>query len=139
VPRYPVCRAFALLAAIWISVGPAFADSATLRLDGRYDHDNEITVCLSSQDAKKFYQIPEGANVYTTGCFPATLGGFSPMYRVDNIRMITQTGFLGFIYGVSDSVMPRGGTILYNVPIYIVTSAIVVDKNQREVLVADLN
>ena len=110
-----------------------------LRQDGKYDRNNEITVCLSSDDAKKFSQTFEGANVYTTGCFPAKLGGFSPMYRVANINMITQTEVFGFVYGISESVTPRTGEILHNVPIYIVTSAVVIDQNQKEVLVADLN
>jgi hypothetical protein len=139
VPRCPIRQVLALLAAAWVSVGPALADPPTLRLDGKYDHDNEITVCLSSDDAKKFYQTFEGANVYTTGCFPAKLGDFSPMYRVDNIKMITQTEVFGFVYGISGSVTPRTGEILHSVPTYIVTSAVVVDQNQREVLVADLN
>jgi hypothetical protein len=139
VPHCPIRQALALFAATWLSVGPAFADPQTLRQGGKYDHDNEITVCLSSHDAKKFYRTPEGANVYTTGCFPAKLSNFSPMYRVDNINMITQAGVLGFVYGVSESVTPRTGEILHNVPIYTVTSAVVVNQNQREVLVADLN
>jgi hypothetical protein len=135
----PIRQVLALLVATWISVGPAFADPEALRQGGQYDHNNEITVCLSSHDAKKFYQIAEGANVYTTGCFPAKLGNFSPMYRVDNITIITQTGVFGFVYGVSESVTPRTGEILHGVPIYIVTSAVVINQNQKEVLVADLN
>jgi hypothetical protein len=135
----PIRQVLALLAAMWVSVGPAFADPETLRQGGKYDHDKEITVCLSSRDAKKFNQTFEGANVYTTGCFPAKLGNFSPMYRVDNIEMITQTGVFGFVYGVSEWVTPRTGEILHSVPIYVVTSAVVVDQNQKEVIVADLN
>jgi hypothetical protein len=129
----------ALLAAGWVSVGPVFADPAMLRQDGKYDRDNEITVCLSSDDAKKFYKTFEGANVYTTGCFPAKLSGFSPMYRVDNIRMVTKTEVFGFVYGISGSVTPRAGEILHDAPIYIVTSAVVIDRNEKEVLVADLD
>ena len=65
--------------------------------------------------------------------------GFSPRYRVANIQMITQRGVFGFVYGISESVTPWSGEILHNVPIYVVTSAVVIDRNQREVLVADLN
>jgi hypothetical protein len=130
-------RVLALFAVVWVSVGPAFAE--TLRQGGNYDHEKEITVCLSSDHAKKFSEIFEGANVYTTGCFPAKLGHFSPMYRVANIKMITETDVFGFVYGISESVTPRTGEILHRVPIYIVTSAVVVDQNQKEVLIADLN
>ena len=92
----PIHQVLALLAAVWVPIGTALADPQMLRLDGKYDHDNEITVCLSSDEAKKFYHAFEGANVYTTGCFPAKLGDFSPMYRVDNIKMITETEVFGF-------------------------------------------
>ena len=128
----------ALFAAVWLSVGSAFADEL-LRQDIKYDHTSEITICLSSQDAQSFSRTPEGANVVWTGCFPATLGGFSPAYRVANIQMNTQKGVFGFVYGISESVTPWTGEILHNVPIYVVTSAVVIDRNQREVLVADLN
>lgn len=110
-----------------------------LRQGAKYDRDNEITVCLSGDDAKNFYRTPEGANVVWTGCFPAKLGGFSPLYRVANIEMITERRVVGFVYGISESVTPRSGEVLHNVPIYIVTSAVVINKDQREVLVADLN
>ena len=139
VPHYPIRRVLALLAAAWVSVGSTFVDLEILRQDVKYDHDHEITVCLSSGAAKNFYRTPEGANVVWTGCFPAKLGGFSPLYRVANIEMITERGVFGFVYGVSESVIPRTGAILHNVPIYLVTSAVVIDRNQREVLVADLN
>jgi len=139
VPHCPIRQLLALLAAAWISIGPAFADPLALRQAGKYDHNNEITVCLSSDDAKKFSQTFEGANVYTTGCFPAKLGDFSPMYRVANVEMITETEVFGFVYGISELVTPRTGEILHRVAIYIVTSAVVIDQNQKEVLVADLN
>jgi len=135
----PICQLLALLAAAWVSIGSAFADELMLRQDTKYDHNNEITVCLSSDAAEKFYRTPEGANVVWTGCFLAKLGGFSPRYRVANIQMITQRGGFGFVYGISESVTPWSGEILHNVPIYVVTSAVVIDRNQREVLVADLN
>ena len=112
----PIRQVVALLAAAWVSVDPVFADLLTLRQDGKYDHNNEITVCLSSDDAKKFSQTFEGANVYRTGCFPAKLGGFSPMYRVANIKMVTETEVFGFVYGISESVTPRTGGILHRVP-----------------------
>ncbi len=137
-PLRPIRQILVLLAVAWACIGPAFADPLTLRQNGKYDHDNEITICLSSDDAKKFYRTFKGANVYTTGCFPAKLGGFSPLYRVDNIEMISEAGTFGFVYGISGSVTPRAGEILHGVPIYIVTLAIVVDQNQKEVLVADL-
>ena len=129
----------ALLTVAWASIASAFADELLLRQNTKYDHNNQITVCLNSHDAQSFYRTPEGANVVWTGCFPATLGGFSPRYRVANIQMITQKGAFGFVYGISESVTPWAGEILYNVPIYVVTSAVVIDRNQREVLVADLN
>jgi hypothetical protein len=137
VPHCPIRQLLASFAAAWVSVGSALADEL-LRPDIKYDHDHEITVCLSSDDAKSFYQTPEGADVVWTGCFPAKLGGFLPRYRVASIQMTTQRGVFGFVYGISESVTPRTGAILYNVPIYIVTSAVVIDRNQREVLLADL-
>lgn len=137
--HYPIRQFLALLAAGWVSAGSTFVDLEILRQDVKYDHDHEITVCLSTDDAKNFYRTPEGANVIWTGCFPARLGGFSPLYRVADIEMITQRGAFGFIYGISELVTPRTGAILHNVPIYVVTSAIVIDRNQREVSVADLN
>jgi hypothetical protein len=137
--HFPICRFLALLAVTWVSIGSTFVDLEILRQDVKYDHDHEITVCLNSDDAKNFYRTPEGANVVWTGCFPARLGGFSPLYRVANIEMITQRGVFGFVYGVSETVTPRTGAILHNMPIYLVTSAVVIDQNQREVLVADLN
>jgi hypothetical protein len=139
VPHYPIRRFLALLAAAWLSMGSTFVDLEILRQDVKYDHDHEITVCLNSDDAKNFYRTPEGANVVWTGCFPARLGGFSPLYRVANIEMITQRGVLGFVYGVAETVTPRTGTILHDIPIYLVTSAVVIDQNQREVFVADLD
>jgi hypothetical protein len=135
----PIRQLLSLLAVACLSTGPALGDPLTLNQGGRYDHNNEITVCLSSDNAKTFYETFEGANVYTTGCFPAKLGSFSPMYRVENISMTSETGIVGFVYGISGSVMPRMGAILYGVPIYIVTSATVVDRDQKEVLVTDLN
>jgi hypothetical protein len=137
VPHCLIRQALALFAVAWVSTGPAFAEM--LRQGDKYDHDKEITVCLSSDDAKKFSQAFKGANVYTTGCFPAKLGHFSPLYRVDNIKMVTETEVYGFVYGISESVTPREGEILHRVPIYIVTSAVVVDQNQKEVRVADLD
>lgn len=138
-PHCPIRRVLALLTAAWVFIGSTFVDVEILRQDVKYDHDHEITVCPSADDAKNFYRTPEGANVIWTGCFPAKLGGFSPLYRVANIEMITQRGVVGFIYGISESVTPRTGAILHNAPIYLVTSAVVVDQNNREVLVADLN
>ena len=138
-PRCPIRRFLALLVAAWVSAGSTFVDLEILRQDVKYDHDREITVCLSSADAKNFYRTPEGANVIWTGCFPAKLGGFAPLYRVANIQMITERGVYGFVYGISESVTPRTGAILRNVPIYLVTSAVVIDQNNREVFVADLN
>ena len=135
----PIRQLLVLLAVAWNCIGTAFGDPLTLRQGGRYDHDNEITVCLTSHDAKKLYQTAEGANVYTTGCFPAKLGDFSPLYRVDNVEMTAKRIVDGFVYGISGSVTPRTGEILHGVPVYIVTSAIVVDQNQKEVRVADLN
>lgn len=139
VPHYPIRRVLALLTVAWLCAGSTFVDVEILRQDVKYNHDHEITVCLSSDDAKNFYRTSEGANVVWTGCFPARLGGFSPLYRVANIEMITQKGVLGFVYGISESVTPRTGAILHNVPIYLVTSAVVIDQHQREVFVADLN
>ena len=138
-PHYPIRRVLASLVVAWVSAGSTFVDVQVLRQDVKYNHDHEITVCLTSDDAKNFYRTPEGANVIWTGCFPARLAGFSPLYRVANIEMITERGAFGFVYGTSESVTPRTGAILRNVPIYLVTSAIVIDQNQREVLVADLN
>jgi hypothetical protein len=138
VPYYPICRVLALFAVAWISIGATFVDLEILRQDVKYDHEHEITVCLSSDDVKNFQQTPEGANVVWTGCFPAILDGFSPLYRVADIQLITQRGIFGFVYGIAESVTPRTGAILHNVPIYVVTSAVVIDQNQREV-VADLN
>jgi hypothetical protein len=134
----PLRLLLAIPAIAGVVISSAFADPPTLRQRGKYDHDNEITVCLSSDDAKKFYENFEGANVYRTGCFPAKLGDFSPLYRVDNIEMVSATGIFGFVYGISGSVIPRTGEILHSVPIYIVTPAIVIDQNQKEVRVADL-
>jgi hypothetical protein len=139
VPRFPIRRFLALLAAAWASSGATFVDQEILRQDVKYDHDHEITVCLTSDDAKNFYRAPQGSNVVWTGCFPAKLSGFAPFYRVPNIEMITQSGVFGFVYGISESVTPRTGAILYNVPIYLVTSAVVIDQNNREVFGADLN
>jgi hypothetical protein len=138
VPLCPIRQILASLVAVYASLAPAIADPLTLLQNGKYDHDNEITVCLNADDAKKFYRNFKGANVYTTGCFPAKIGDFMPMYKVDNIQMITETQIYGFVYGISGSVTPRSGEILYDVPLYIVTPAIVVDQNQKEVLVADL-
>ena len=137
-PHRPTGLLLTLFAIVWGSAGSALADPLTLRQGGRYDHENEITVCLSSDAAKKFYRTFEGANAYTSGCFPAKLGDFSPLYRVDNIKMITETEALGFVYGTAGSVTPRSGDILHGVPVYIVTPAIVVDQNQKDVLVPDL-
>lgn len=138
----PLCsirQVLPLLVAGCASIAPAIADPLTLLQNGRYDRDNEITVCLNSDDAKKFYRNFKGANVYLTGCFPAKIADFVPKYKVDNVQMTTETQVYGFVYGMSGSVTPRSGEILYSVPLYIVTSAIVVDQNQKEVLVADLN
>jgi hypothetical protein len=137
--RYPIRQFLVLLAAAWIFAGAAFADVEILRQDVKYDHDHQIMICLSSEDAKRFYRTPEGANVVWTGCFLARLSGFLPFYRVADIQIITQRGVFGFVYGIAGSVMPWTGGILHDVPIYIVTSAIVIDKNEREVFGADLD
>ena len=139
VSRCPVRQFLTLLAVTWVSVGTASADPLMLRQDVKYDHNNEITVCPSADDAKKFVRTPQGADVNLTGCFPAQLGGFTPLYRVADIQMTTERGIFGFVYGISESVTPRTGEVLYSVPIYVVTSAVIVDRDQREVLVADLN
>lgn len=137
--RYPIRQFLALLAVAWVTVDTASAEQLILRQDVKYDHDTEITVCPNSADAKNFYRTPEGANVVWTGCFPAKLVGFAPLYRVADIEMNTQAGVFGFVYGISESVTPRTGEILYSVPIYVVTSAVVVGQNQREVFAPDLN
>lgn len=116
----------------------ARAQSEKLTQGVVYDHEREIMVCLSSDSAKNLYLNFQNPNVRPAGCFRAKLLNFVPKYKVENIELISPPNVFGFVFGTSESVIPRVGAIMNDLPIYVVTSSTVIDDRQQEVLQPDL-